>query len=422
MSITQITNGSTNSVPDLTERTLLAACLAEGTVPKCNPDDFCMERHRFIAEIMFDLYRKNLPIDLVTVWDQAESIRENFISATLLAEISEYATSGRNIEAYSKSIIRQSALRKMRLKSESFLSRCGTVSSDGIDEFLRAYSREMLDTNLPENSRDQSINDIAREMIQSLERTMTQGGITGLSTGINKLDDMTCGMHGHDLFIVAARPSMGKTAIAIQIMCSVANSGRKVLMFSLDMKATSILQRIVSRISAVPLSKIRSGNLNVAEYATVTEMTHKVTQWPITIIDRPATDIDVIQKTKEIDPDLVLVDYLQLVNPSTKTGNANYDYGEVSKAMKHMANEQNIPVILLSQLSRGAEKENRMPRLSDLRDSGQIEQDADLILFLHAEKGDHTTEKREVILAKQRQGDCGIWSMKFNRKIQRFEE
>ena len=130
-------------------------------------------------------------------------------------------------------------------------------------------------------------------------------------------------------------------------------------------------------------------------------MTHEVTQWPLTIIDHPVSDIDIIHKSKEIVPQItVVVDYLQLVNPSIKTGNANHDYGEVSKSMKHLANDLNIPVILISQLSRRSEKENRMPRLSDLRDSGQIEQDADLIMFIHAEKGDHTLEKREVVLSQ----------------------
>ena len=126
-------NESTNSVPKLTEMTLLAACFAEGVPPRCDPEHFYFERHRFIAEIMFDLYRQNLPIDLVNVWDKSQSLNPGFVSATMLAEISDYATSGKNIQPYSDSIKRHATLRKMKIKSEAFFQ-CGTVSADGIGE------------------------------------------------------------------------------------------------------------------------------------------------------------------------------------------------------------------------------------------------------------------------------------------------
>jgi len=343
--------------------------------------------------------------------------------ATYLADIYQLAGSLDNLETYTEIVRSYAAVRRAQVSALNFASRCNDYRWDIKGNHLGSYCAEILA--ISDTGRSESIvtsHEAVKTFLSDLElRMSSKDELTGLATGIVDLDWMTCGLNPQELIIIAARPSMGKTALALHIAKHVASKGSRVDIFSLEMPARAITQRMIANQARIALSSIRRGRIEPNEYTKVAEASDVLAKMPYRIIDNPQTELEIVGKLRKSKPDLAVIDYLQLIIPSNKTGNTNQDVGGMATTLKHAAKELGIPIILLSQLTRRNDQDNREPRLSDLRDSGQIEQDADLVLFVHADKGDHQKPERKFILAKNRNGECGAWDMIFQLTFQRFE-
>lgn len=407
----------------MTEDTLLGSCMIAGVAPPCNPGDFYSDKNRTIALAMRELEAEQTRPDLVATAERVRQLSEGKITGEMLSSTYEKSGSSENIGVYADIVSQLAAARRVQELSVRFIAECGALGGKDVREMLSQHCKAvMAETDTKGAARDIAMREACKVFITDLDHRMTrEKSLVGLSTGLKELDRATCGLNPQDFIVIAARPSMGKTAFALNIGSNVAMDGHKVLIFSLEMPRQSLMQRLVARYARVPLSSLRSGEVRSEEYRAVGEAIQRLFSTDIIIVDSPLTELDILRKARRYAPDLVIIDYLQLINPSKRTGNANYDYGEVSKAMKNLAKELEIPVVLLSQLTRSNERENRRPRLSDLRDTGQLEQDADAVVLLHADNGNHTLGTREVILAKQRQGDCYRWNLAFLREYQSFE-
>lgn len=405
--------------PEL-ERSLLACCLLARTAPPCRHDDFAQEKHQLIAKAMQELEVSGVQPDLVTVAGRFSA--ESRISS-YLAEIFDLAGSEKQLETYAEVVKSYASVRKAQVQAMNFATQCNNYRWEANQDPLSAFCAEILGlADINRASSDISANQAVKTFLEDLDKRMSNNNeLTGIATGIIDLDRMTCGLNPQDMVVIAARPSMGKTALALQIARFAASRGEKVDLFSLEMPARSITQRMVASQAKVHLSGIRKGRLDQSEYTRVAEASQILSGIDYRIIDSPSTELDIIRKIRKRKPSLAVVDYLQLIMPSKRSGNPNQDIGGIATSMKNLAKELGIPVILLSQLTRKNDQDNREPRLSDLRDSGQIEQDADVVLFIHADKGDHQQPKRKFNLAKNRQGECGSWDMIFQLPYQRFE-
>jgi replicative DNA helicase len=400
------------------EQSLLGACLIASQAPPCSPDDFYFESHRSIAGVMQELERSGNVVDLVTVFDKLAGQKE--IPATYLAQLLESLASSDNLEIYAGIVKEKAAARRAVIRAMQFIQESENLDGNTAS-VLNGFCRDIM------TICDTSRTDRETTALETLKNFFSRfddkihnpSKFTGIQTGIYELDHLTFGLHPQDELIIAARPSLGKTAMALNIARNALSLGHPVIIFSMEMSAESLVQRLLASESRVPLDKVRSSWVTEKEHQKILTSAGTISQWPLKIVDSPVNAFEILQKLRKHRPTLAVIDYLQLVQPLKSTGNANYDLGEISKTIKRAAQELNIPIILLSQLTRSNEREKRKPRLSDLRDTGQLEQDADMILFIHAE--DHTRNFRELILAKHRNGDCGVWKATFLRPIQRFE-
>lgn len=401
-----------------TEQSLLGACLIASQAPPCSPDDFYFESHRTIAGVMQELERSGNVIDLITVFDKLDGQKE--ISATYLAQLLESLASSDNLEIYAGIVKEKAAARRAVLRAMQFIQESENLDGNTAS-VLNGFCRDIMaicDTS--RTGRETTALETLKTFLSRFDDKLNNPSkFTGIQTGIYELDHLTFGLHPQDELIIAARPSLGKTAMALNIARNALSSGHPVSIFSMEMSAESLIQRLLASESRVPLDKVRSSWVTEKEHRKILTSAAAISQWPLKIVDSPVNAFEILQKLRKHRPTLAVIDYLQLIQPVKSTGNANYDLGEISKTIKRAAQELNIPIILLSQLTRSNEREKRKPRLSDLRDTGQLEQDADMILFIHAE--DHTRNFRELILAKHRNGDCGVWKAAFLRPIQRFE-
>ncbi len=387
-------------------------------------NEFYKDSHRQIYQAIKDLHAKNEPADLVTVTDELIRRRqlEGIGGASYLANLADCVMTSENAPAYAAIIKKKADCRRLIQSANEMAS----LAYDGRspDEVIEIAKRtiQKIESGRISFPRDMdlSIKQGMKEALERIERRIDlKGKIPGIETGFEKLDRLTCGMNSQDLWVLAGRPSQGKTAFALNVTRHAAGKGVHVLWFSLDMSRAALWDRLICTESRINLAKIRSGNLHRLDHASVIQGACTLQDLPITILDNPCSDADIIQATKKIEPGLVVVDFLTKVIPTSNLGNVNNNYGAISKAVKNLAKEMDIPILLLCQLTRLNERENRPPRESDLRDSGEIEQDADTILFLHSQ--DKTKPERDLIIAKQRQGELAILKFGFYGEVQRFE-
>lgn len=342
-----------------------------------------------------------------------------------LATLLERVGDSRNLERYADIVSQYATLRRAQHAAMKFLDIASNTNGTAPADKVSRFAAEVLQLTGDGDSGPKEITlneSVKRALVRIEERMSGSTDLVGIPTGIPHLDRLTGGMEPGKLIIVAARPSMGKTAFALNIARSASRmSGAKGVLFSLEMPESSLVNRILAMESRIASDKIRSGKMFDQEFARVISAAVQASNLDITIWDSPCTELEIMRKVRRLQPHYAVIDYLQLVRPANPSGKPNYDIGTICTAMKHLAQEMKIPVILLSQLNRDVEKDKRKPRLSDLRDSGQIEQDADWIIFLHQKEGDHQKPDREITLAKQRDGDCGFWRMEFLRDFQIFQ-
>jgi replicative DNA helicase len=423
------------------ERSVLGAMLlnpdAVGTAVEILRDDpaeiFYVDAHQHIFGGILALARENVPVDMVTLTEALtrDGTLEQSGGVSYVAELTDAVPTSANVEYYSK-IVLEAALRR---KLITICSRCAgeAYKSEGeVDDLLDLAESEIFGIAQQRQLNPiHKVADLLEAGIKRIEEQMkNDGGITGVPSGFNKLDEMLSGMQPSDMIILAARPSVGKTAFCLNVASNAANEhGKGVLLFSLEMAKEQLVQRLLCMVGQVDSGRLRSGFLARAEFPKLQQAAAALDKSHIYIDDTP--NISVLElrskarKHAQNHPlDLLIIDYLQLMSGSSRSESRQVEISEISRSIKGLARELKCPVIALSQLSREAEKdEGGTPKLSHLRESGAIEQDADVVMML-SRPGPAEQEGRENVIkltiAKQRNGPTGVVELLFEKNIQRF--
>ncbi len=401
-------------------------------------EDFYRHDHRLIYETILELSERNQPFDAITLGErfEAKALSEQVGGAAYLVELASTTPSAANIGAYADIVREKSILRR--------LIEVGTqITADGFQPGER-NSREILEAaeqavfQIAEaGARGRqgflSMRQAARDAFQILQqRYANQGAVTGAPTGLIDFDEKTAGLQPSDLIIVAARPAMGKTSLALNMAQNVALKTKKaVAVFSMEMSASQLAFRLISSLGRVNQQRLRTGQLEDEDWSRVTHAITLLAEVKIFIDDTPALSPSELRArcrrlAKEHELGLIVIDYLQLMQvPGTKENRTN-EISEISRSLKALAKELNVPVIALSQLNRSLEsRTDKRPVMADLRESGAIEQDADVIVFIYRDEYYHedSADKgiAEVIIGKQRSGPTGSLKLKFFGEYTLFE-
>ncbi|PLT47971.1 Replicative DNA helicase [SA14-24] [Paenibacillus pasadenensis] len=422
------------------EQAVLGAVLLQAealitAMEKVRPEDFYLSSHQLVFEAMIELGENNQPIDLVTLtaYLSDRSQLEEVGGVSYLAKLASVVPTAANVEHYAQIVEEKSMLRRL-IRTATTIVSDGYGAADDIGLMLsEAEQRIMEIANRRSSSGFVSIRDVLMEVFERVEFLYTnKGGSTGIPSGFVDLDKMTSGFQRSDLIIVAARPSVGKTAFALNIAQNVGVRAREtVAIFSLEMSAAQLVQRMVCAESNVDAGRMRTGFLEGDDWEKLTMAIGALSEAEIYIDDTPGITVSDIRAKcrrlkKERNLGMILIDYLQLIQGRGKAGeNRQQEVSEISRTLKQIARELEVPVIALSQLSRGVEqRQDKRPMMSDLRESGSIEQDADIVAFLYRDDYyDKETEKKniiEIIIAKQRNGPVGTVELAFLKNFNKF--
>ena len=405
------------------------------------PESFYKEAHMHIFEAIVALFNKAEPIDLLTVTNQLrkEAKLEIVGGAYYITELTSRVNSAANIEYHSRIIAEQSIKRELIAISGDIQKLAYEDTTDVFDLLDKTESAlfEVSESHIRRNY--VGMRTIMKDAMDELElRKEHPDGLTGIPSGFSSLDRITSGWQKSDLIIIAARPGMGKTAFIVSALRNAAvDFNHPVALFSLEMSSIQLVNRLISAEAELESEKIKKGNLADYEWEQLVHKTGKLADAPIFIDDTPAlTILELRAKSRRLVSQngvkLIIIDYLQLMSgEKTSGGNREQEIAHISRSLKSIAKELNVPVIALSQLSRAVETRggDKRPHLSDLRESGSIEQDADLVMFLYRpeyysitedENGMPTTGMGEVIIAKHRNGPLGSTKLKFIAKYTKF--
>ena len=386
------------------------------------PEDFYREDNKNIYEAMLNLYGKAEPIDVITVKSELTSMGKFEVVGGLeyLATLPDKVPTTTNAIKYIHIVEEKSILRKL-IKTANDLISLGYAQNEDIDVIIEQAEKKIFDIMQGKNQKGFSpIKDVLIESFAEIEKLYNQKeAITGIPTGFADLDYKTAGLHKSDLILIAARPAMGKSAFALNIATNAAiNAKVPVIIFNLEMSKSQLVNRMLCSEAMVDSNKIRTGKMDEEDWVKLATALGPLSEAPIYIDDTPGITVSEIRakcrKLKlEKDIGLVVIDYLQLIQGSgKKNASREQEISEISRSLKILAKELDIPVVALSQLSRAAEQRaDHRPMLSDLRESGAIEQDADIVMFLYRDDYyNPDTEKKniaEIILAKHRAGSTG---------------
>lgn len=400
-------------------------------------DSFYSEKHRIIYKAMLDLYNKNEPIDLLSVSTvlKEKNQLEAVGGRAYISELTGAVPASTNIKHYAGIVHKKHVLRKLIEAGEYMAETAFTESSEAVEDILDAVEKKVFAvTNASGNQKFVSIKQSLHETWEELERLQDdKGGLRGVPTGYPSLDNLLAGFQRSDLIILAARPSIGKTTLALDMARHAATKAKvPVAIFSLEMSANQLTQRMLSAESKVNAWKLRTGKLsNENDFTALQEALNELSKAPIFIDDQAGNSImkmkSVARKLKsEHGLGLIVVDYLQLMTTSKNYDSMVNQVTEISRSLKGLARELDVPVLVISQLSRAVESRGGKPRLSDLRDSGSIEQDADVVMFIHREdrSGTRTDNQSngmaEVLIEKHRNGPLGKVDLYFDEKNSTF--
>lgn len=388
-----------------------------------NADDFYREDNKAIYEAITNLYNRAEPIDIITVKSELTSTGklDSVGGIEYLATLPEKVPTTANAEQYIKIVEEKSILRNL-IKTANEIISLGYGQEEEVDDIMEMTEKKVFDILKKRNQKGYTaIKDVLVETFAEIERLYNQKGVvTGIPTGFLELDYKTAGLHNSDLILVAARPAMGKSAFVINIAANAAIKAKvPVVIFNLEMSKEQVANRILCSEAMVDSQKVRTGKIEETDWEKLASALGPISEAPIYIDDTPGISISEIRakcrKLKlEKNIGLVIIDYLQLVSASGKKNSSReQEISEISRSLKILAKELNVPVIALSQLSRAPEqrKDDHRPMLSDLRESGAIEQDADIVMFLYRDDyyNENSEEKNiaEVIIAKHRGGSTG---------------
>lgn len=397
-------------------------------------NDFYNQEHRKIFSCIVNLVNDNVPFDVVTINEKANTENDKSFS-TYLSEIINQTPSAANIKAYANIVREQSILRQLISVSNNLIekSRDGGIDSKALLDEAEQKIFNISEESLKANNGFQNINDLVKESLEQIEERAEKGeSVTGVATGFSEFDNKTTGLQGGDLIIVAGRPSMGKTSFAMNLSeyASLKNNAVTAI-FSMEMSGTQLSTRLISSMGRINQQKIRTGKLTDEDWPRLTNAVALLSKANIFIDDTPAlTPTDIRARARRLKRekglDLIVIDYMQLMQLSNNSENRATELSEISRSLKALARELDVPVVALSQLNRSLEnRTDKRPIMSDLRESGAIEQDADLIAFIYrdevynedsADKG-----KAEIIIAKQRNGPIFKTTLTFLGECTRFE-
>lgn len=404
---------------------------------KLTPEDFYRTSHQLIFTVMLDLSDRNEPVDVVTVTDALQSARhlEEVGGVSYLSDLAGSAPTAANIEYYCNIVAEKALLRRL-IRTATHIVSEGYTREDGVESILDDAEREILEVaERKRTSEFRTIKDVLIETYDNIEMLQSRkGDVTGTATGFVEFDRMTAGFQKSDLIIVAARPSVGKTAFALNIAQNVATKNdASVAIFSLEMGARQLAMRMLCAEGNIDAQKLRTGRLEDDDWQKLTMAMGSLSQARIYIDDSPSIRVnDIRAKCRRLKQekglDIVIIDYLQLILGSggpRRQENRQQEVSEISRTLKAMARELDVPVIALSQLSRGVEsRQDKRPMMSDIRESGSIEQDADVVAFLYRDDYyDKESEKQniiEIIIAKQRNGPVGTVELAFIKEYNKF--
>lgn len=398
------------------------------------PEDFYKEVNQEIFKAIISLYNRNEPVDLVTLSEELRKRQtlESVGGISYLADLSISVVSAANTKYYCEIVKEKSILRRLIKSSDEIMSLAYQDNKE-VNLILEKAEKDIFDiTQGVHNKGFYPINEVLlRSFSQIEERAAKKGELTGLTTGFTDIDLKLSGLQKSDLILLAARPSMGKTALGINIATNAAiKGGANVAIFSLEMSKEQLAQRIISSTAHVDLQKIISGNLSEDEWIQVVNSMAPLSKMNIFIDDTAGISL-MEMKAKcrrmkiEKGIDLIVIDYLQLVETDSKSENRQQEISAISRGLKAIAKEMECPVLALSQLSRAPElRSDHRPILSDLRESGAIEQDADVVLFLYRDDYyNEDSEKKnigEIIIAKHRNGPTGKVELAFKKEYTKF--
>ena len=388
------------------------------------PKDFYDKRHALIYEGMMYLYEKHKPVDLLTLTDELKrkSNLEEVGGSAYLTELTNYVPTAAHAEAYAE-LVQQKAIRRRLIKASGDIAEMGYDEEHSTQELLEKAEAELFSVSDQSTKQDLvSLETILTDSFDRMEELhRNKGALRGIRTGYRDLDNMTAGLQRSDLIILAARPAMGKTTLVTNLAYNVATIAKQpVLFFSLEMSKEQLVDRMLADASGVDAWNIRTGNLSDEDFSKLSEAMGEMAEAPIFIDDTPGVSVlEMRTKARRIAHEqplgLIIVDYLQLMQASGRSdGNRVQEVSEISRGLKLIARELNVPVIALSQLSRSV----------DLRESGSIEQDADIVAFIYREAYYNPETEREnitdLIIAKHRNGPVGKVELYFHPERLRF--
>jgi len=398
------------------------------------PDDFYKEAHKEIFESIFSLFSKNEPVDLVTLTEElkARGTLEAIGGIPYLTSLASGVPIASNIKYYADIVEKKATLRNLIRSSEEIIN-LGYTSDVHVNEVIEQAQKSIFD--LSQNRSKEGftpIQDVLAHTFDQIEQLYeNKVGITGMTSGFIDLDRKLSGLHKTDLILVAARPAMGKSAFSLNLAQNAAlKAGASVALFSLEMSKEQLMLRMLAAEAMVDLRKIQIGNLNEDEWGKIAQAMIPLSQSKIYFDDTPGISIlEMRSKCRRLKMekglDLILVDYLQLMQGDRRSESRQQEISAISRNLKIMAKELDCPVIALSQLSRAPElRADHRPILSDLRESGAIEQDADLVMFLYRDEYYHADSDKknlaEVIIAKHRHGETGSVELVWLGEFQKF--
>ncbi len=399
------------------------------------PSDFYRASHQRIFQVMMQLSDRGEPIDLVTVTTALSNAKllDDVGGVSFLSDLANAVPTAANIGYYTK-IVEEKALLRRLIRTATDIVTESFSKEDEVEEVLSEAEKNILEVSNRKNSGAfKNIKDVLIEVYDNIEQLhQNNAEVTGIPTGFRDLDKITSGFQRNDLIIVAARPSVGKTAFALNIAQNVAiKTDENVAIFSLEMGAEQLVNRMLCAEGNIDAQRLRTGHLESEDWGKLTMAMGSLSNAGIFIDDTPGIRVNEIRsKCRRLKQEhglgMILIDYLQLIQGSANSKeNRQQEVSEISRSLKGLARELNVPLIALSQLSRGVEsRQDKRPMMSDLRESGSIEQDADIVGFLYRDDYyDKESEKQniiEIILAKQRNGPVGTVELAFVKEYNKF--
>ena len=400
------------------------------------PSDFYKEAHKIIYECMLKLSNKNEPIDLITLTEELkkQGHLDDVGGISYITSLSTIVPTTSNVKYYADIVKEKSVLRQL-IKASNDIINLGYENSVKVEEVLERAEKRIFDISQEKASDDfKSINEVLVDAYDMIEKLYTnKSDVTGITTGFKDLNKKINGLQRTDLILIAARPAMGKTAFSLNLVQNAALKGdASVAVFSLEMSKDQLVQRMPAAQSHVELKKIKTGTLDENDWPRIIDAMAVLSNASIHIDDTPGIKISELRskcrKLKiEKGLDLILIDYLQLMEGEGNNESRQQEIAKISRSLKIIAKELNCPVVALSQLSRAPEQRaDHRPMLSDLRESGSIEQDADIVMFLYRDEYYHPDSESknigEVLIAKNRHGETGSVELVWLGEVQKFAD